>query len=71
MALPNINLEVEMHMADIDKTIADPERFMELADRWERETAPLSTGADEHLAYQEIIAMGYPAVPLIMERMKS
>ena len=51
----------------------DTDRFHDLADRWERETAILSNSrkSAEHPAYQEIIKMGQPAVPLILERMQS
>ena len=49
------------------------ERFEELADQWEHETALLSnsTRAAEHPAHQEIVSMGEPVVPLILERMQS
>ena len=52
---------------------ADPERFRELADQWENDTVLLSSSdqATEHLAYREIVNMGEPAVPLILERMQS
>ena len=55
---------------DIDE--ADRERFDELADRWERETVFLSRIdlAIKHPAHQEIVAMGEPVVPLILERMR-
>ncbi len=51
----------------------DRERFRELADQWEVETVLLSNSdqAAIHSAYQEIISMGEPVVPLILERMKS
>ena len=51
----------------------DQERFQELADRWERDTIFLSNSekANQHPACQEIISMGEPAVPLILERMRS
>ena len=47
--------------------------FEKLADQWERETILLSNSskAEEHPAYQEIIKMGQPAVPLILKRMQS
>ena len=52
---------------------ADRERFQRLADQWEYETVLLSTSdqATEHSAYQSIVSMGEPAVPLILERMQS
>ena len=51
----------------------DAERFEELAHQWENETALLSNSsrAAEHPTYQDIISMGEPAVPLILERMQS
>ena len=59
---------------DIDE--AQPmhtERFEELADRWERDTALLSnsTQAAQHPAHREIVGTGEIAVPLILERMQS
>ena len=47
--------------------------FDKLADKWERETIFLSNSSKsaEHPAYQEIIKMGQPAVPLILERMQT
>ena len=52
---------------------ADYERFRELADQWENDTVLLSNSnqAAEHPAHQEIISMGEPALPLILERMQS
>ena len=52
---------------------ADHERFQKLADQWEYETVLLSTSdqATEHPAYQSIVGMGEPAIPLILERMRS
>ena len=49
------------------------ERFRELADQWEIETALLSNSeqAAKHPAHQEIMSMGEPVVPLILERMQS
>ena len=56
---------------DIEPTVYD--RFQDLADQWERETVLLSSTDQitEHPDYQEIISMGKPVVPLILERMKS
>ena len=52
---------------------AERARFRELADQWESETVLLSSSdrATEHPAYQAIVGMGQPAVPLILERMQS
>ena len=57
--------------ADIEP--ADREHFQELADLWENETVLLSNSdlASEHPAHREIVSMGEPAVPLILERMQS
>ena len=57
--------------ADIEPALR--ERFNQLADQWERETALLSRKgrAIKHPAYQEIIGMGERAVPLILERMQA
>ncbi len=51
---------------------ADRQRFAELADQWEKETIFLSNSdrAAEHPAHMEIISMGEPTVPLILERMR-
>lgn len=44
-------------------------KFARLARKWRRETAVLSSTSDiaMHPAYQAIIGMGEPAVPLILE----
>ncbi len=44
------------------------ELFQTLADEWRRDTARLSLASDKvkHPAYQRIISMGRPAVPLIL-----
>ena len=51
---------------------ATRQRFTELADKWETETVFLSRIdlAIKHPAHQEIVAMGEPVVPLILERMR-
>ena len=56
---------------DIDP--ADRERFEELADKWERDTVLLSssTQATKHPAYREILDIGQPALPLILQRMQT
>ena len=56
-----------------DIELADRERFVNLADQWEHETVLLSSTdqVTEHPAHQEIISMGEPVLPLILERMKS
>ena len=48
------------------------QRFTELADRWEVETVLFSNShrAVAHPAHMEIIRMGEPAIPLILERMR-
>ena len=52
---------------------ADRAQFLELADQWERETVLLSnpTQAAAHPAHRQIVSMGEPVVPLILERMRS
>ncbi len=61
------------HGGSMDIEPADRERFEELADRWQEETFFLSRSdrAIAHTAYQEIINLGQPMVPLILERMRS
>ena len=56
-----------------DAQTADRQRFNELADRWEIETVLLSNSErkNAHPAHQEIVSMGPPMVPLILERMRS
>ena len=51
----------------------DRERFRKLADQWEYETVLLSSTdqVTEHPAHQEIVSMGEPVIPLILERMQS
>ena len=58
---------------EVEVEPADRQRFIELADQWEKETVFLSNSdrAAEHPAHMEIISMGEPAVPLILERMRS
>ena len=48
------------------------ERFDELADRWEKETALLSNSSrsTQHPAHQQIVGMGEVAVPVILEGMQ-
>ena len=50
----------------------DRNRFNELADQWENETVLYSNSTQlmEHPAYREIVSMGKPVVPLILERMR-
>ena len=57
---------------EVEVEPADRQRFTELADQWEKETVFLSNSdrAAEHPAHMEIISMGEPAVPLILERMR-
>ena len=57
----------------VDIKPADRERFRKLADQWEYETILLSSTdqVTEHHAHREIVSMGEPAVPLILERMQS
>ena len=51
----------------------DREWFRKLADQWEYETVLLSSTdqVTEHPVHQEIVSMGEPVVPLILERMQS
>ncbi|MEC4818386.1 MAG: hypothetical protein SAK29_34710 [Scytonema sp. PMC 1069.18] len=46
--------------------------FLELAEQWRRETGMLSvvTKISMHPAYQRIIGMGQPVVPLIMRELE-
>lgn len=46
-------------------------RFARLADRWERETRNMSSpnAAERHPAYQQIIDLGKPVIPLILKRL--
>ena len=52
---------------------ADRERFERLAEQWWEETALHSNSAikNAHPALQEIIGMGQPVAPLILERMRA
>lgn len=54
----------------IDPAVAT--RFEELADQWRRETAMLSSIQEIviHPAYQRIMAMGKPAIPLVLRRLR-
>ena len=57
---------------EVDIEPTDRERFDKLADQWEIETVLHSNSAMKvkHPAYREIISMGEPVVPLILERMR-
>ena len=46
--------------------------FEELADEWERETLAYSFMSQKmaHPAYQKLVRLGVPAIPLIRQRMK-
>jgi hypothetical protein len=48
-------------------------KFRELAEQWRRETALISSiaKASMHPAYQAIIGMGQPALPLIFDEMRN
>ncbi|MGH1397103.1 MAG: hypothetical protein ACRAVC_24170 [Trichormus sp.] len=48
-------------------------QFLELAEQWRRETGMLSviSKISMHPAYQRIIGMGQPVVPLIMRELES
>ncbi len=61
------------HADELEIEPADRQRFTELADQWEKDTVFLSDSgrAAEHPAHMEIISMGEPAVPLILERMRA
>ncbi len=67
---PMILLQLQDSM--MNKKISSKKKFQELADRWEEETFFLSNSeqVNAHPALQEIISIGQPAVPLIMERMR-
>ena len=56
---------------DIDP--ATRQRFTELADQWQKETVFLSNTRRivAHPAHREIVGMGEPAVPLILERLQA
>ena len=49
-----------------------PDKFARLAERWRRDTAHLSNTDDtvSHTAYQEIIRMGWDAVPLMIAELR-
>ena len=57
---------------EVEIAPAARQRFTELADCWEKETWFLSSSsrAVEHPAHKEIVSMGEPVVPLILERMR-
>jgi hypothetical protein len=46
--------------------------FDRLANKWDRETENMSSPVQmaEHIAYQQIIAIGEDAIPLILRRMR-
>ncbi|MDE0366714.1 MAG: DEAD/DEAH box helicase family protein [Gammaproteobacteria bacterium] len=65
-------LGYEQHADEVEVDPAERQRFTKLADQWELETVFLSHSdrAAEHPAHMEIIGMGEPVVPLILERMR-
>ena len=72
-ASPQRDERVDAKRGDsMDVEPADRERFEALADRWREETFFLSRSdlKNAHPALQEIISMGPPMVPLILERMR-
>jgi hypothetical protein len=56
------------HLVERDVAYSVEERFQQLADEWRQAVAPLSsvTRIVAHPAYQAIIALGEPVVPLIL-----
>ena len=60
------------HADEVEVDPAVRQRFTELADRWELETWHMSVTSDacQHPAYLQIVSMGEPTVPLILERMQ-
>ena len=60
------------HGDAVEIEAADRERFEALAERWEEETFFHSNSAlkNAHPALQDIINLGQPMVPLILERMR-
>ena len=65
-------LGYEQYADEVEVDPANRQRFTELAEQWELETVFLSHSnrAAEHPAHMEIISMGEPVVPLILERMR-
>ena len=61
------------HGDSMDIDPANRKRFEELADKWERDTVLLSNSsqATRHPAYREILHIGQPALPLILQRMQT
>jgi purine-nucleoside phosphorylase len=55
-----------------DKTTEIETTFLELAEQWRQETGMLSVTSkmSMHPAYQRIIGMGQPVIPLIMRELK-
>jgi hypothetical protein len=53
---------------DPQKADATESSFHRLAEQWKSETAPLSSirMKKEHPAYRQLVAMGEPAIPLIL-----
>jgi hypothetical protein len=60
------------HTSRHRRTATDRDRFQQLADVWRHETACLSSTSEmcTHAAYQQIIGMGWIAVPLIIEELR-
>ena len=67
----NSSLEYNIHMEEkVNQELQ--KRFDNLAETWSKETAHHSSIhiRSQHPAYQEIIKMGEPAIPLILRRLQ-
>jgi len=53
-------------------TIETEQRFRRLVEQWREETGPISSMTElvQHPAYQEIIRMGWDAVPLLLRELR-
>lgn len=68
--MANANLPPVAESSSEEVTLA--ERFHDLVSRWKRERGPHSASARlaSHPAYQEIIGLGRPAVPLLLAELE-
>lgn len=67
----DVDVSVELVSEERVATLSD--RFRQLAERWRRETAPLSSVSQMaiHPAYQAIIGMGWDVVPFILRDLQN
>jgi hypothetical protein len=67
---PHTATDILNKNAELDSVVVD--KFYHLAEQWQREVAGMSSTnrMSQHPAYQEIINMGNPIIPLLLSELK-